>query len=50
MKTLIKTLIFSLLFVIFSSTVYAGCWYDGKEYSSGQRVGSKICGSDGYWR
>jgi hypothetical protein len=44
-----KTIIVIVLFVILSSTAYAGCMYEGKEYPTGTEIGSMVCGSDGYW-
>jgi hypothetical protein len=44
-----KTIILTLLLVIISATVYAGCMYEGKEYPTGTVKGSKVCGPDGYW-
>lgn len=51
MKTItLKTAIVTLLIIFFASFTHAGCWYKGKEYTTGTRIGSKVCGQDGYWR
>jgi hypothetical protein len=45
-----KIVTLTLLFVLISSWVYAGCWYEGQEYQTGSVVGAYECGSDGYWK
>ena len=45
---LLSVLVFSTLMC--STTAYAGCFLDGKEYPVGVRMGEYICGADGYWR
>ncbi|MFT5701288.1 MAG: hypothetical protein ACI8ZB_004179 [Desulforhopalus sp.] len=45
-----KTLLFTLVLVLISSWVHAGCWYQGKEYKTGEVVENYVCGSDGYWK
>lgn len=44
-----KTIILIALFVFLSSTVYAVCMYEGKEYPTDTEIESMVCGSDGYW-
>jgi hypothetical protein len=50
MKTIVLKTIIVTLMIFLSSTVYAGCWYDGKEYPTGSQVNGRTCGYDGYWR
>ncbi|MFT5702048.1 MAG: hypothetical protein ACI8ZB_004953 [Desulforhopalus sp.] len=51
MKTIIlKINIISMLLLFISSSVNATCWYDGREYPTGTRIGTKVCQYDGYWR
>lgn len=44
-----KSIILIVLFVILSSTVYAGCMYEGQEYPAGTEIAGMVCGVDGYW-
>jgi len=49
-NTFLKTTITTFLLIFLASTVFATCYYNGKEYPTGARVGSKVCGYDGYWK
>ena len=51
MKTAtLKITIVTLLLIFLASMAYATCSYKGKDYPAGSKVGSKVCGYDGYWR
>lgn len=46
----IRLVILTLLIAIFSvSTVLAGCWYGGQEFSEGDKINGYTCQANGDW-
>jgi hypothetical protein len=45
-----KLLFAGLLILSTIAQAWADCDYQGRHYSTGSRVGNKVCQSDGSWR
>ena len=45
-----KVMLLTIILIVLSSSVYAGCWYKDTLYPTGTVIGDMICGADGYWR
>ncbi len=43
-------LILIALCLMYSATVYADCWYDGKLYPTGSIINGYVCQADGSWK
>jgi hypothetical protein len=43
-------MVLGLLLIVGISTAHAVCYYDGKAYPTGTRIGPYVCMPDGTWR
>jgi hypothetical protein len=50
MKTLIRTVVTAALVLGTIGSALADCYYNGRAYPSGTRLGDRVCAPDGQWR